>query len=127
MAALGQKVPWAKGRSSISSDINTARFLSSAPAEEPEARMIPGITPTLEEQQAQPVEGGQTSIIGESAPTVLKEEITQEEAKAEKPSDIEIKPETFSELDTSPIPGVPPPPRSFDEDAPGSPEGGMMI
>jgi len=127
LAAMGQKVPWAKGRSSVrDTDFQTAKFLSTTPAEEPEARMVPGITPPLGEQQAQPVEGGQTPVTGESAPTELKEEITQEQAKAEKPSDIEIKPETFSELDTSPIPGTPPPPRPFDEEAPGAPEGGII-
>jgi len=112
LSALGIETGSKRRTPIYESDYRVASFIN-APAEEPEAARVPGISAPLEEQQAQPVEGG---LSKEPVSTVFSQE-----APSETKTD-EIEQIPGYNLAGEMIPGVPPPPKSLDEDAPGSPE-----
>jgi hypothetical protein len=105
LAALGIETGSKRRTPSYQSDFQIASFLRTAPAEEPEAAEIPGISAPLEEQQAQPVEGG----LSTEPVSTVSSEVPAGTPSAEP---IELM-----------IPGTPPIPTTLEEDAPGAPEG----
>jgi hypothetical protein len=106
-AARGIETGSKRRTPSYETDYRIASFIHNAPAEEPEAAVIPGISAPLEEQQAQPVEG---RLLTEPVSTVSLG------------APIETLGTEFK-IDSLMIPGTPPEPKTLEEEAPGIPEG----